>query len=190
VASDASDIPVSSRRKSSSCASSNRSGCRTITWKFYHVLLLFAYFDTLFRMALRECRVTFRDVRDIDHSVTVHAEPSAPWPTSPKRSRTTSGYTTRIPDLFSGSPVQAVSSGRSINIKEFQIQETSTAVRLCRVSAPTARNYLGELALLGIGALRKGSPASNQPTEVVLSEEHQWLRTSLTAPIHTSDLEI
>jgi len=25
-------------------------------------------------MALRECRVTFRDVRDIDHSVTVHAE--------------------------------------------------------------------------------------------------------------------
>jgi hypothetical protein len=25
-------------------------------------------------LALRECRVTFRDVRDIDHSVTVHAE--------------------------------------------------------------------------------------------------------------------
>jgi hypothetical protein len=25
-------------------------------------------------MALRECRVTFRDVRDIDHSVLVHAE--------------------------------------------------------------------------------------------------------------------
>jgi hypothetical protein len=25
-------------------------------------------------MALRECRVTFREVRDIDHSVTVHAE--------------------------------------------------------------------------------------------------------------------
>jgi hypothetical protein len=25
-------------------------------------------------MALRECRVTFRDVRDIDHSVIVHAE--------------------------------------------------------------------------------------------------------------------
>jgi hypothetical protein len=28
----------------------------------------------LFRMALRECRVTFRDVRDIEHSVTVQAE--------------------------------------------------------------------------------------------------------------------
>lgn len=67
---------------------------------------------------------------------------------------------------------------------------TSTAVRLCRVSAPTARNYLDELALLGIGALRKGRPASNQPDEVVLSEEYQWLRTSLTAPIHASDLEI
>jgi hypothetical protein len=25
-------------------------------------------------VALRECRVTFRDVRDIDHSVTAHAE--------------------------------------------------------------------------------------------------------------------
>ena len=30
--------------------------------------------DILMPMALRECRVTFRDVRDIDHSVTVHAE--------------------------------------------------------------------------------------------------------------------
>jgi hypothetical protein len=30
--------------------------------------------DTLFPMALRECRVTFRDVRDIQHSVVVHAE--------------------------------------------------------------------------------------------------------------------
>ena len=35
---------------------------------------MFASCDTLFPMALRECRVTFRDVRDIDHSVTVHAE--------------------------------------------------------------------------------------------------------------------
>jgi hypothetical protein len=28
-------------------------------------------------MALRECRVTFRDVRDIQHSVLVHAETDA-----------------------------------------------------------------------------------------------------------------
>jgi|HubBroStandDraft_4_1064222.scaffolds.fasta_scaffold330352_2 hypothetical protein len=41
---------------------------------FLYVLLLFAHCDTLFPMALRECRVTFRDVRDIDHSVVVHAE--------------------------------------------------------------------------------------------------------------------
>jgi hypothetical protein len=47
-----------------------------VTWKFYHVLLLFAHYITLFHMALRECRVTFRDVRDIDHSVTVLAETS------------------------------------------------------------------------------------------------------------------
>ena len=45
-----------------------------VTWKSYHILLLFAYCDTKLLMALRECRVTFRDVRDIDHSVTVHAE--------------------------------------------------------------------------------------------------------------------
>src|ERR1700723_810916 len=43
-------------------------------WRFYHVLLLFACCVRLFPMALRECRVTFRDVRDIQHSVTVHAE--------------------------------------------------------------------------------------------------------------------
>ena len=41
---------------------------------FLYVLLLFARCDTLFPMALGECRVTFRDVRDIDHSVVVHAE--------------------------------------------------------------------------------------------------------------------
>ena len=35
---------------------------------------MFAHCDTLFPMALRECRVTFRDVRDIQHSVLVHAE--------------------------------------------------------------------------------------------------------------------
>jgi hypothetical protein len=35
---------------------------------------LFAHCDTLFPTARRECRVTFRDVRDIEHSVVVHAE--------------------------------------------------------------------------------------------------------------------
>jgi len=65
---------VNSRRRSSSCASSNRSGPRAVTLKSYHVLLLFAYCDMLFPLALRECQVRFRDVRDIDHSVTVHAE--------------------------------------------------------------------------------------------------------------------
>src|ERR1700676_4209676 len=63
-----------SLRRSSSCDSSSRSGSTAITWKSYHVLLLFACCDTLCSMALRECRVTFRDVRDIDHSVLVHAE--------------------------------------------------------------------------------------------------------------------
>jgi transposase len=53
------------------------------------------------------------------------AEPSAAFATSSKLSRTTSGYTTRIPNPFSGSPVPVALSGRSTNIKEFQKQETS-----------------------------------------------------------------
>ena len=65
---------ASSRRKSSNCASSSRSGSTAVTWKPYRILLLFARYDTLSPMALRECRVTFRDVRDIDHSVVVLAE--------------------------------------------------------------------------------------------------------------------
>jgi hypothetical protein len=56
LASAASDIPASSWRKSSNCASSGRSGSTAFTWKFYQVLLLFALCDTLFPMALRECR--------------------------------------------------------------------------------------------------------------------------------------
>jgi len=43
-------------------------------WKSYHALLLFACCDTLLHMALFVCGVTFRHVRDIDHSVAVHAE--------------------------------------------------------------------------------------------------------------------
>lgn len=68
------DIPARSRRRSSNCASSSRSESTADTRRSYHVLLVFAHYDTLFRMVLRECRVTFRDVRDIDHSITVHAE--------------------------------------------------------------------------------------------------------------------
>jgi hypothetical protein len=49
-------------------------GVRRVLGTLYHVLLLFASCDKLLRMTLRECRVTFRDVRDIDHSVSVLAE--------------------------------------------------------------------------------------------------------------------
>src|SRR5580704_3637796 len=47
-------------------------------------------------------------------------------PTSSKLSRT-SGYTTRIPNLFTGSPVPVALSRRSTNLNEFQKQETSGA---------------------------------------------------------------
>src|SRR3984957_11127122 len=65
---------TSSRRRASNCASSNRSSTGAVTTESYHVLLLIVYCDMQFRMAFRECRVTFRDVRDIEHSVTVQAE--------------------------------------------------------------------------------------------------------------------
>jgi hypothetical protein len=74
VVRSAPDIIANSRRTSSNWRSSNGSAKGSFTRESYHVLLLFAYCDILFSMALRECRVTFRDVRDIDHSVTVHAE--------------------------------------------------------------------------------------------------------------------
>ena len=47
--------------------------------------------------------------------------------------------------------------------------------RLCEVSRPTARTYLGELTLLGIVRLSKGSHLSNAPDHVTLADEFLWL---------------
>jgi hypothetical protein len=56
---------------------------------------------------------------------------------------------------------------------------TTDATGLCGVSHPTARNYLKELFLLGIGGLEKGRPDTNQPDCIALSDQYQWLLGTL-----------
>ncbi len=48
----------------------------------------------------------------------------------------------------------------------------------CAVSSPTARNYMAELVLLGLAVQsRIGKPATNEPDEISLAPEFQWLHT-------------
>jgi hypothetical protein len=54
--------------------------------------------------------------------------------------------------------------------------DTAVVEKLCRVTAPTARRYLKELGLLGIGSLAKGSPENNQPDAIALAEQFRWIR--------------
>jgi hypothetical protein len=65
--------------------------------------------------------------------------------------------------------IKALKSGKEV--------DSQMAVTLCKVSLPTARNYLHELNLLGISDLTKGSPSTNEPNCITLSKEYQWLRT-------------
>jgi hypothetical protein len=46
----------------------------------------------------------------------------------------------------------------------------------CRVSRKTARRYMLELGLLGIGTIRKGSPASNEADIISLVPSLAWLK--------------
>lgn len=64
--------------------------------------------------------------------------------------------------------IRALRTSETVNTKE--------AVRLCNVSETTARRYLGELSLLGIAALTKGSPRTNLPSKITLAPESRWLR--------------
>jgi hypothetical protein len=54
--------------------------------------------------------------------------------------------------------------------------DTAAVEKLCRVTAPTARRYLKEMELLGIGSLAKGSPENNQPDTIALTEQFRWIR--------------
>ena len=55
--------------------------------------------------------------------------------------------------------------------------DSPSAAKLCRVSAPTARNYLAQLSLLGIGDLQHGSPFSNEPNVLTLKNDYRWMKS-------------
>ncbi len=50
------------------------------------------------------------------------------------------------------------------------------AQALCGVTRPSARRYLKELSLLGIAKHIDGSPATNEPDRIILSDRFAWLR--------------
>src|SRR5262249_46238856 len=53
---------------------------------------------------------------------------------------------------------------------------STDARRVCAVSAPTARNYLKQLQLLGIANVAVGSPKSNEPDTAALAGPYAWMR--------------
>ncbi len=61
-------------------------------------------------------------------------------------------------------------------LRRRDVLATERVTNLCRVTAPTARNYLRELELLGIAELKKGNPGSNTSDQVVLSLKYEWLK--------------
>jgi len=52
---------------------------------------------------------------------------------------------------------------------------TADCKRACRVSSPTARRYLKELSVLGIGKLTKGETNENSQDVIRLSRDFAWL---------------
>ena len=61
-------------------------------------------------------------------------------------------------------------------LREYESINSSQCAALCKVSQPTARNYLKELSLLGIAELTKGSPQDNTADEIILNPLFQWLK--------------
>ncbi|HEY4359513.1 MAG TPA: hypothetical protein VGN17_01015 [Bryobacteraceae bacterium] len=54
--------------------------------------------------------------------------------------------------------------------------DVPTCARLCQVSRTTVRKYFEEMAILGIAALSKGSPQSNEADSLAISDSYGWLR--------------
>lgn len=54
--------------------------------------------------------------------------------------------------------------------------DTPGCMALCHVSDTSARRYMHEIHLLGVGRLLPGSPTINEPNEITLSENFRWLR--------------
>jgi hypothetical protein len=59
--------------------------------------------------------------------------------------------------------------------RDGQITSTECA-RACSVTQPTARKYLLEASLLGLGELRKGNESQNTPDILRLANAFRWLR--------------
>ena len=53
-------------------------------------------------------------------------------------------------------------------LKHFVFVNTSRCKEICKVSAPTARIYMSQLSLMGIGKLEKGSPGETTADTVTL----------------------
>jgi len=64
-------------------------------------------------------------------------------------------------------------------LRETGTLDTPMVEKLCRVTSPTARNYIRQLGLLGIADLRKGKPDA-----AMLAPKHQWLNQANSKSIH------
>lgn len=63
-------------------------------------------------------------------------------------------------------------------VRELRISETVSSTRcekICAVSRPTARKYLEELSILGIGDLTKGKDEKNEADKISFSKEFLWM---------------
>jgi hypothetical protein len=54
--------------------------------------------------------------------------------------------------------------------------DSTKCERLCNVSRPTARRYLLEASIVGLGNLKKGDPADNSPDNLILAPDFGWMR--------------
>lgn len=82
-------------------------------------------------------------------------------------------------ELVSHVAISSIPGGLRPLIRELRREgsiNTGICQRLCGVSHPTARKYLLELELLGIGDRTKGSPKTNEPDTITLAPDFAWLR--------------
>ena len=70
--------------------------------------------------------------------------------------------------------VRALREGRLVNTKTI-VNGLGSVESDARLSSPTARSHMDQLAILGIVELTKGSPQTNEPDSIALSKPFQWL---------------
>ena len=60
-------------------------------------------------------------------------------------------------------------------LRHSEFVNTTRCRQICKVSAPTARSYMSELSLMGIGRLEKGCANESTADIITLTEEFKWL---------------